>query len=275
MPRSTASSGRVGGHDVVAAWAGARFDLRLRDDEFRGTYIELFGRELDGDALGLHAAMWTSALGVVDEKHVGHARQVGGQLGSAVRRRLLGAALLGLLVLGRCRLAVIGRRRDPTGQLHLQPVHRLIRRPFARRAREPLHQLPVEIAHPHQQPDDRRHQRGDGPLGDHLRDELLDGLHVRSERAGDRRWLVARGAHRELLFARSQISMGSEFERAIADGSYKVRSGSHALRCRDEARARRPSRAPRRAASAATIARAATSRAGRCPRARATAQRPR
>jgi hypothetical protein len=253
--------GRVGRHNVIAARTGARLDLGLRHDERQGTHVELFGGGLDGDALGLHVTVRTRALGVVDEKHVGHPRQVGGQLGSAVRGRFFSAALFGLLVLGRCRLAVIGRRRDPKGQLHLQPAHRLIRRAFARRARELLHQLRVEIAHSHQQRDDRRHQPGDRALGDHVRDELLDGFEVRSERAGDRRGLVARGAHRKWPFARSQISMKSTFERAIADRSYKVRS--------------RLTRAslPLRAASAATIARAAPNRASRCPRAQATTPR--
>jgi hypothetical protein len=48
---------------------------------------------------------------------------------------------------------------------------------------------------------DRSHQRRDAALGDHVRDELLDRVQIGSERAGDRRRLVARGGHRDIPIA--------------------------------------------------------------------------
>jgi hypothetical protein len=43
-------------------------------------------------------------------------------------------------------------------------------------ARDLAHQLGVEIAHLDEQRDDRRHELRDGALGDHVRDELPDGV---------------------------------------------------------------------------------------------------
>jgi hypothetical protein len=71
----------------------------------------------------------------------------------------------------------------------------------ARLAGELLHQLCIEVAHAYQQCDDRSHQRRDAALGDHVRDELLDRVQIGSERAGDRRRLVARGGHRDIPIA--------------------------------------------------------------------------
>jgi hypothetical protein len=180
----------------------------LRDDEPRGLYIELFGCRLDADAAHLDVAMGATALGLGHQHHVGHARQVRRQKGAAVSRGFLGAALLRLLVLGQRGLRVVGRRRIEQRQLHLQPAHRLARRALARLARELLHQLRVEVAHPREQRDDGRDERRDGAASEHVRDERAHDPEVGVEDAGDRGDLVGRAGHRRRIRAISEsVSM--------------------------------------------------------------------
>jgi hypothetical protein len=161
-------------HDVVTPRAGARLDLRLRRDELRRLDVELVRRGLDADARESDLAARTRALASGHEEHVGDAGQVRRHRGTGVRRGLLGAALFRQPLIHGGGPPVLGRRGAEERQLHLQAPHRFAGRVLSRLARELLHQLRVEVAHLHEQCDDRGHECTDRPFGDHVRNELPD-----------------------------------------------------------------------------------------------------
>jgi hypothetical protein len=100
------------GHDVlVTLLTGDRFAAHLPDDEVRGDDVELLGG-LETDALGLDLARRALALVVGHEVVLRYARQVSGQLGSAVRMRRLRSTLGRRLALRRRALRVVGDRGE-------------------------------------------------------------------------------------------------------------------------------------------------------------------
>jgi hypothetical protein len=178
----------------AAARTGARLDLHLPDDVLSRHDVELLRGGLHADTLEKHVAVRAGPLFLGDEVRFLDARQVGGELGAAMRGRCLRAALLRLL--GQACGLVVGRGRGEERELKLQAMPSLARRTPARHlGREPLHQLHVEVAHPAEKPEHRRDEQDDGARGERVAQEALDRAEVWLEGAGDERRLVTRRLH--------------------------------------------------------------------------------